>query len=524
MKIFKQIAAVTTAVVMAAGTMCVDAFAADTYKLYVSSDSAKAAVGDTVKVSVLIDTPDDGISVLGYHLEFDTDYLEYQTGTAKAGIGGDQTLNDMANVNVNSATDGWIGFAYMSEGAKTGAAVESLSLEFKVLKPNAQLSLTQIEVAAADFNSTDITDKGTIGGAEIACSHKTTEKKTTPATCAAEGKEETVCKDCEEIIKTEVLPKTEDHDWGEWTTKEDVKCGETADQTRTCKLCGKKENQPGKVVEHAWNDGEITSEPTCTKDGVKTYTCTREGCGETKTEAIKALGHDMDEGTVTKEPNCTEKGEKVYSCKREGCDEKKTEEIAALGHKLPEDKELIEEPTCYDDGKEKSVCERCNEEVITDIPALGHSWGEWEVTKAPTVNEEGEEARECGMCGERETRAIAKLPSESGAPSYSDGGVHIPETTAPNVTPAESEAPVTAATTPTAPVITRAPEATEAESAAAVSSAAASADNTAAVTNGNVGGNTDNKDSDGNSSTGVVIAVVPAIAAAIGTIVFRKRK
>jgi len=31
---------------------------------------------------------------------------------------------------------------------------------------------------------------------------------------------------------------------------------------------------------------------TCTTDGVKTFTCTREGCGETKTETIPALGHN----------------------------------------------------------------------------------------------------------------------------------------------------------------------------------------------------------------------------------------
>ena len=38
--------------------------------------------------------------------------------------------------------------------------------------------------------------------------------------------------------------------------------------------------------EHEWNEGEITTAPTATADGVKTYTC--KTCDETKTENVKA--------------------------------------------------------------------------------------------------------------------------------------------------------------------------------------------------------------------------------------------
>ena len=40
---------------------------------------------------------------------------------------------------------------------------------------------------------------------------------------------------------------------------------------------------------HEWDEGEVTTEATCTTAGVKTYTCAL--CGETKTEEIAALGH-----------------------------------------------------------------------------------------------------------------------------------------------------------------------------------------------------------------------------------------
>lgn len=68
---------------------------------------------------------------------------------------------------------------------------------------------------------------------------------------------------------------------------------------------------------HEWNDGKITTAATCTTDGVKTFTCTREGCGETKTETIPALGHNY--GTDGKCTLCgAEKpAEKVYKLVKE---------------------------------------------------------------------------------------------------------------------------------------------------------------------------------------------------------------
>ena len=63
---------------------------------------------------------------------------------------------------------------------------------------------------------------------------------------------------------------------------------------------------------HTWGEGMVTTEPTCTEDGVKTYTCSV--CNETKTETITATGHQWDEGVVTREPTYTEAGEKTFTC------------------------------------------------------------------------------------------------------------------------------------------------------------------------------------------------------------------
>lgn len=41
--------------------------------------------------------------------------------------------------------------------------------------------------------------------------------------------------------------------------------------------------------EHTWNEGTITTQPTCDVEGVKLFACS--GCEETKTESVPALGH-----------------------------------------------------------------------------------------------------------------------------------------------------------------------------------------------------------------------------------------
>lgn len=51
-----------------------------------------------------------------------------------------------------------------------------------------------------------------------------------------------------------------------------------------------------RYANHTWDSGKVTTEPTATEDGIKTYTCNV--CGGTKTEVIKKLsGGEVDENT-----------------------------------------------------------------------------------------------------------------------------------------------------------------------------------------------------------------------------------
>ena len=66
---------------------------------------------------------------------------------------------------------------------------------------------------------------------------------------------------------------------------------------------------------HTWDEGKITTEPTCTEAGVKTYTCSV--CEETRTEEIKALDHDWSDWTILKEATDNEAGIEVRTCKND---------------------------------------------------------------------------------------------------------------------------------------------------------------------------------------------------------------
>ena len=85
------------------------------------------------------------------------------------------------------------------------------------------------------------------------------------------------------------------------------------------------------------------------------------------------------------------------------------------------------EPTCTEPGLKEGVCSVCGEKATEEIPALGHSFGEWTVVKEATETEEGLKERTCSVCGEKETQVIPKLEKEE--PATEDANTpDIPQT------------------------------------------------------------------------------------------------
>ena len=60
---------------------------------------------------------------------------------------------------------------------------------------------------------------------------------------------------------------------------------------------------------HDWDGGVVTRQPTCTREGEKTYTCGT--CGEMKTEAVAKAPHTLQK-TDAKAAACTETGHNAY--------------------------------------------------------------------------------------------------------------------------------------------------------------------------------------------------------------------
>ena len=136
------------------------------------------------------------------------------------------------------------------------------------------------------------------------------------------------------------------------------------------------------VHEHKFDEGTVSTAPTCTQDGVKTFKCK---CGETKTEIVDALGHDKVE-VAAKEATCTEVGWKAYEkCKREGCDYTTYEEIAAKGHSYGELQTAA--ATCEKDGEEYKICSVCNDrKVEKTLTKLAHDLEKSSTTAATCTN------------------------------------------------------------------------------------------------------------------------------------------
>lgn len=184
-----------------------------------------------------------------------------------------------------------------------------------------------------------VSDKG-------ACTHTDydTTERTVPATCGKAGRVDTICSNCGEVISTRELPPTGAHVWG---------------------------------------NGVVTTAPTETTPGVRTFTCS--GCDQTRTETIPATGAHDYQFTKTVAPTCTDGGYDLYTCSGCGATEKRN---------------------------------------LTD--AAGHKWDGGTVTTAPTETTPGVRTFTCTVCGQTRTEAIPATGASTctGGPSCPSYGLH----------------------------------------------------------------------------------------------------
>ena len=275
-----------------------------------------------------------------------------------------------------------------------------------------EIPITAAKLHNADGSYADTKDKNSgttfyysngVWGTAKPCDHKNTEiRNAKDATCTAPGYTgDTYCTDCNKTVKEGKVIPAKGHTTVIDSAVEPTCTAPGKTEGAHCSVCGTviKAQEEISAKGHRWNEGEITTAPTCENAGVKTYTCTV--CNATKTEAINATGHtpvDVAEQPAT----CTEAGHKAGT-KCSVCDAilSGMEEIPATGHT-----EVIDEAvaaTCTTPGKtEGKHCSVCNEVLVAqeEIPAKGHTEVIDEAVAATCTESGKTEGKHCSVCNE----------------------------------------------------------------------------------------------------------------------------
>ncbi len=211
-----------------------------------------------------------------------------------------------------------------------------------------------------------------------------THENTVPATCGEAGHVDTICSNCGEIVSTKEIPAT---------------------------------------GAHTWDNGTVTTEPTETTPGVRTFTCAV--CRATRTETIPATGAHDYQFTRNVAPTCTADGYDLYTCSGCGATEKRNSK-PALGHKWDNGK-VTTEPTETAPGVRTYTCTVCGQTKNETIPATGahtHVWDNGTVTIAPTETTPGVRTYTCTICGQTKSEIIPATggsgvcPGGPSCPSY----------------------------------------------------------------------------------------------------------
>lgn len=284
------------------------------------------------------------------------------------------------------------------------------------------------------------------------------------ATCTVDGTETAKCDRCD-ATDTRVVPAPGHNYSADWTVDKAPTCTEPGSKSHRCTRCGDKADITEiPALGHSFTKYVSDNNATCTADGTETAKCDRCDVTDTRVAKNSALDHNYSaDWTTDKAPTCTEPGSKSHHCSRCGdkidvseipalghsftkylsdnnatctvdgtetakcdrCDETDTRIAAgsALGHNYSTNWTVDKSPSCTQPGSKSHHCIRCGDKAdVTEIPATGHTFGEWVVTLPPTSDTEGMQERTCTVCGETEQLSIPAI----GAPDdeYLPGNVN----------------------------------------------------------------------------------------------------
>ena len=194
------------------------------------------------------------------------------------------------------------------------------------------------------------------------------------ATCKEEGYSgDTWCKDCgKKILSGQAIVKTEDHSWNQGEITKEPTCKEEGEKTFTCSICGNTKTEKVSTTDHQHMEIRNQKNPTCKEAGYSgdTY-CADCGVKISSGQTIaKTKNHNWDGGVITTEPTCTERGEKTFTCTI--CGNTDTKKVNATGHSYGAYK-VVKEPTNKRKGLKSKTCSVCGKIVYEGIPKTNSS-------------------------------------------------------------------------------------------------------------------------------------------------------
>ena len=194
------------------------------------------------------------------------------------------------------------------------------------------------------------------------------------ATCKEEGYSgDTWCKDCgKKILSGQAIAKTEDHSWNQGEITKEPTCKEEGEKTFTCSICGNTKTEKVSTTDHQHMEIRNQKNPTCKEAGYSgdTY-CADCGVKISSGKTIaKTKNHNWDGGVITTEPTCTERGEKTFTCTI--CGNTDTKKVNATGHSYGAYK-VVKEPTNKRKGLKSKTCSVCGKIVYEAIPKTNFS-------------------------------------------------------------------------------------------------------------------------------------------------------
>ncbi len=209
------------------------------------------------------------------------------------------------------------------------------------------------------------------------------------------------------------------HEWeSDYTVDAEPTCTEKGSKSIHCKTCDETKSMTDiPVLNHSWDEGNISSVSTCKTHGIKTYTCQNDNKHQyTEQLALDADNHEG--GTYLKnnsKATCTSAGYTGDIC-CSGCNAK-----LAAGEIIPLKPHTFTSyisdgnATCLSDGTKTAVCDMCNRatDKVTDEGSKNNAKHKYSVRfgYSASCTEDGERTYVCDVC---ETAAYTEIIPATG--------------------------------------------------------------------------------------------------------------